>query len=243
MALELKVEGVSAGYGAVRALEGVSINVKQGETVALLGTNGNGKSTLMKCLTGLVTPRTGSITLTVDGVVHNLIGKGPQEIVDLGVSMVAEGRRLFPRLTVEENLYLGAYRPAARAALAKNLEFCYTMFPVLKERHNQLAGSMSGGQQHMVAIARALMSAPKLLLVDEPSVGLSPLLVSQTIEKIGELNRKHGMTVLMAEQNFHQTIKIAHRGYVLVHGEIAFESRDVAELENNDLVKNLYLGG
>ena len=243
MALELKVEGVSAGYGAVRALEGVSINVKQGETVALLGTNGNGKSTLMKCLTGLVTPRTGSITLTVDGVVHNLIGKGPQEIVDLGVSMVAEGRRLFPRLTVEENLYLGAYRPAARAALAKNLEFCYTMFPVLKERHNQLAGSMSGGQQQMVAIARALMSAPKLLLVDEPSVGLSPLLVSQTIEKIGELNRKHGMTVLMAEQNFHQTIKIAHRGYVLVHGEIAFESRDVAELENNDLVKNLYLGG
>ena len=242
MALELKVEGVSAGYGAVRALEGVSINVKQGETVALLGTNGNGKSTLMKCLTGLVTPRTGSITLTVDGVVHNLIGKGPQEIVDLGVSMVAEGRRLFPRLTVEENLYLGAYRPAARAALAKNLEFCYTMFPVLKERHNQLAGSMSGGQQQMVAIARALMSAPKLLLVDEPSVGLSPLLVSQTIEKIGELNRKHGMTVLMAEQNFHQTIKIAHRGYVLVHGEIAFESRDVAELENNDLVKNLYLG-
>ena len=242
MALELKVEGVSAGYGAVRALEGVSINVKQGETVALLGTNCNGKSTLMKCLTGLVTPRTGSITLTVDGVVHNLIGKGPQEIVDLGVSMVAEGRRLFPRLTVEENLYLGAYRPAARAALAKNLEFCYTMFPVLKERHNQLAGSMSGGQQQMVAIARALMSAPKLLLVDEPSVGLSPLLVSQTIEKIGELNRKHGMTVLMAEQNFHQTIKIAHRGYVLVHGEISFESRDVAELENNDLVKNLYLG-
>lgn len=242
MALELKVEAISAGYGAVRALEGVSINVKEGETVALLGTNGNGKSTLMKCLAGLVTPRSGSIILEIDGVVHNLIGKGPQEIVDLGVAMVAEGRRLFPKLTVEENLYLGAYRPAARATLQKNLEFCYTTFPVLKERRRQLAGSMSGGQQQMVAIARALMSAPKLLLVDEPSVGLSPLLVSQTIEKIGELNRKHGMTVLMAEQNFHQTIKIAHRGYVLVHGEIAFESRDVAELENNDLVKNLYLG-
>ena len=242
MGLELKVEGLSAGYGAVRALEGVSISVMQGETVALLGTNGNGKSTLMKCLTGLVLPRAGTITLTVDGVVHNLVGKGPQEIVELGVAMVAEGRRLFPRLTVEENLYLGAYRKAARAEIGKNLDFCITLFPILKERFKQLAGSMSGGQQQMVAIARALMSAPKLLLVDEPSVGLSPLLVSQTIEKIGELNRKHGMTVLMAEQNFHQTVKIAHRGYVLVHGEIAFESRDVAELENNEMVKNLYLG-
>ena len=242
MALELTVEGVSAGYGAVRALEGVSISVRQGETVALLGTNGNGKSTLMKCLTGLVRPSAGKITLTIDGVVHDLVGKGPQDIVELGVAMVAEGRRLFPKLTVEENLHLGAYRPAARATLEKNLEFCYETFPVLKERRRQLAGSMSGGQQQMVAIARALMSAPKLLLVDEPSVGLSPLLVSQTIEKIGELNRKHGMTVLMAEQNFHQTIKIAHRGYVLVHGEIAFESKDVAELENNEMVKNLYLG-
>ena len=241
-ALELKVEGLSAGYGAVRALENVSINVRQGETVALLGTNGNGKSTLMKCLTGLVTPRTGTITLTIDGATHNLIGRGTKEIVDLGVAMVAEGRRLFPKLTVEENLCLGAYRAAARAKLDENLEFCYATFPVLKERRKQLAGSMSGGQQQMVAIGRALMSAPKLLLVDEPSVGLSPLLVSQTIEKIGELNKKHGMTVLMAEQNFHQTIKIADRGYVLVHGEIAFESKNVAELENNELVRNLYLG-
>ena len=242
MALELKVEGLSAGYGAVRALEGVSISVKEGETVALLGTNGNGKSTLMKCLTGLVTPRAGTITLNIGGETHNLVGKRPQEIVELGVAMVAEGRRLFPRLTVEENLYLGAYRQAARSEITRNLDFCLTLFPMLKERFKQLAGSMSGGQQQMVAIARALMSAPKLLLVDEPSVGLSPLLVSQTIEKIGELNRKHGMTVLMAEQNFHQTVKIAHRGYVLVHGEIAFESRDVAELENNEMVKNLYLG-
>ncbi|MBL8376431.1 MAG: ABC transporter ATP-binding protein [Burkholderiales bacterium] len=242
MALELKVEKVSAAYGAVRALEGVSISVAEGEVVALLGTNGNGKSTLMKCLTGLVRPSAGTIKLSLDGQTIDLVGRGPQDIVDLGVAMVSEGRRLFPRLTVEENLMLGAYRPAARAAIAKNLDFCFETFPVLKERRKQLAGSMSGGQQQMVAIARALMSAPRLLLVDEPSVGLSPLLVSQTIEKIGELNRKHGMTVLMAEQNFHQTIKIAHRGYVLVHGEIAFESRDVAELENNDLVKNLYLG-
>ena len=242
MALELKVEGLVAGYGAVRALQGVSLSVQEGEVVALLGTNGNGKSTMMKCLTGLVMPTAGSITLTLDGVAHNLIGKGTKDIVDLGVAMVAEGRRLFPKLTVEENLYLGAYRPLARAEIQKNMAFCVALFPMLKERRKQLAGSLSGGQQQMVAIARALMSAPRLLLVDEPSVGLSPLLVSQTIENIGRLNREHGMTVLMAEQNFHQTVKIAHRGYVLVHGEIAFESKDVAELENNEMVKNLYLG-
>lgn len=243
MALELKVSAVAAGYGAVRALHNISMNVKEGEAVALLGTNGNGKSTLMKCLTGLVHPSAGSIILTLDGVQHDLIGKSPQEIVNLGVAMVAEGRRLFPRLTVEENLYLGAYRAVARVDLAKNLAFCYEAFPILNDRRKQLAGSMSGGQQQMVAIARALMSSPRLLLIDEPSVGLSPLLVTQTIEKIGELNRKHGLTVLMAEQNFHQTIKIVHRGYVLVHGEVAFESSNAAELENNEIVKSLYLGG
>lgn len=243
MALELKISAVVAGYGAVRALQNVSMNVKEGEAVALLGTNGNGKSTLMKCLTGLVRPSAGSITLSLDGVQHDLVGKSPQDIVNLGVAMVAEGRRLFPRLSVEENLYLGAFRPLARNDLAKNLAFCYETFPILWERRKQLAGSMSGGQQQMVAIARALMSSPRLLLIDEPSVGLSPLLVSQTIEKIGELNRKYGLTVLMAEQNFHQTIKIVHRGYVLVHGEIAFESSNAAELENNEIVKDLYLGG
>lgn len=242
MALELTVAGVEAGYGAVRALQGVSLTVGDGETVALLGTNGNGKSTLLKCIAGLVRPSAGRITLKLDGVEHNLIGKSPQEIVNLGVSMVAEGRRLFPRLSVEENLYLGAYRPKARADLARNLEFCYATFPVLKQRSRQLAGSMSGGQQQMVAIARALMSSPRLLLIDEPSVGLSPLLVMQTIEKIGELNRVHGVTVLMAEQNFHQTIKIANRGYVLVHGETVFESADAADLENNEIVQGLYFG-
>ena len=243
MALELKVSGVHAGYGAVRALQGVSLTVSAGETVALLGTNGNGKSTLLKCIAGLVRPTAGQITLNLDGVEHSLVGKTPQDIVNLGVSMVAEGRRLFPRLSVQENLYLGAFRPKARADVARNLEFCYATFPVLKQRAKQLAGSMSGGQQQMVAIARALMSSPRLLLVDEPSVGLSPLLVMQTIEKIGELNRDHGLTVLMAEQNFHQTIKIAHRGYVLVHGEIAFESTNATDLENNEIVQSLYFGG
>jgi branched-chain amino acid transport system ATP-binding protein len=156
--------------------------------------------------------------------------------------MVPEGRRLFPRLTVEENLLLGAFRDVARGLMAKNLEFSYGIFPVLKERRKQLAGSMSGGQQQMLAIARALMSAPKLLLVDEPSVGLSPLLVSQMVTMIGQLKESYGLTVLMAAQNFHQAIRIADRGYIIVHGEIVFEGRSVAELEGNELVKNYYLG-
>jgi branched-chain amino acid transport system ATP-binding protein len=156
--------------------------------------------------------------------------------------MVPEGRRLFPKLTVEENLLLGAFRPAARGAIGKNLAFCYEAFPVLAERRRQLAGSMSGGQQQMLAIARALMSAPRLLLVDEPSVGLAPILVSSTIAKIKELKERYGLTVLMAEQNFHQAVRIADRGYIIVHGEIVFDGRSVAELEGNDLVKHYYLG-
>ena len=242
MALKLVVQGVSAGYGAVRALHGVSLDVAQGETVALLGTNGNGKSTLMKCVMGMVRPTSGTVTLEMDGTTHDLTRLSTEAIVSLGVAMVPEGRRLFPKLTVEENLLLGAFRPQARGAIDKNLAFCFAAFPVLEERRRQLAGSMSGGQQQMLAIARALMSAPRLLLVDEPSVGLSPLLVSHTVTKIKELKDGYGLTVLMAEQNFHQAIRIADRGYIIVHGEIVFEGRNVAELEDNKLVRNYYLG-
>ncbi|HVJ12942.1 MAG TPA: ABC transporter ATP-binding protein, partial [Burkholderiales bacterium] len=201
MALELNIQGVDAGYGAVRALHGVSIKVMDGETVALLGTNGNGKSTLMKCVMGMVRPTRGSVVLTIDDEKHDLTKLSTEEIVNLGVALVPEGRRLFPKLTVEENLLLGAFRPQARAGIEKNRAFCYETFPVLAERRRQLAGSMSGGQQQMLAIARALMSAPKLLLVDEPSVGLAPILVSSTITRIKELKERTGLTVLMAEQN------------------------------------------
>jgi branched-chain amino acid transport system ATP-binding protein len=242
LALELDIRGVDAGYGAVRALHGVSISIREGETVALLGTNGNGKSTLMKCLMGMVTPSSGQIIFSVDGVRHDLTRLSTEEIVGLGIAMVPEGRRLFPKLTVEENLLLGAFRPAARPDIAKNLARSYESFPLLRERRSQLAGSMSGGQQQMLAIARALMSSPKLLLVDEPSVGLSPLLVSNTVTMIKQLKDQHGLTVLMAEQNFHQAVRIADRGYIIVHGEIVFEGRTVAELENNELVRNYYLG-
>ncbi|MGE0314769.1 MAG: ABC transporter ATP-binding protein [Lautropia sp.] len=241
MAIELLVEDVHAGYGAVKALLGVSLHIANGQTVALLGTNGNGKSTLMKCVMGIVRPTQGRVVLRIDGVEHDLGRLSTEAIVDLGVALVPEGRRLFPKLTVEENLYLGAYRPTARAQLASNLSFAYEAFPVLHERRRQLAGSMSGGQQQMLAIARALMSAPRLLLVDEPSVGLSPLLVSQTIATIKTLKEKYGLTVLMAEQNFKQAMRIADQGHIIVHGEIVFGG-DVDSLMANDLVKSFYLG-
>src|SRR5262249_13157860 len=157
---------------------------------------------------------------------HDLARLSTVEIVNLGVALVPEGRRLFPKLTVTENLMLGAYRADARARIAQNIELSYDTFPILKERRHQLAGTLSGGQQQMLAIARALMSSPRMLLVDEPSVGLSPLLVAQTITTIGELKQKFGLTVLMAEQNFHQALRIADRGYIIVHGEIAFEGKN-----------------
>ncbi len=243
MALKLEIKSIDAGYGAVKALSGVSLSVEAGETVAVLGTNGNGKSTLMKCVTGQVRPTRGTVTLTLDGVIHDLTKLSVEAIVDLGVALVPEGRRLFPKLTVTENLMLGAFRKTARKDIEKNLAFAYDSFPILKERSGQLAGTMSGGQQQMLAIARALMSSPRLLLVDEPSVGLSPLLVSQTITKIGELKQQFGLTVLMAEQNFNQAIRIADRGYIIVHGEIAVDARSVDDLKANDIVKKLYLGG
>ena len=243
MALSLSIEDVDAGYGAVKALRGVNVRVEGGETVALLGTNGNGKSTLIKCVMGLVRPSRGRVSLAIEGKVHDLTELSPENIVDLGVALVPEGRRLFPKLTVEENLMLGAFRKVARRSIQHNLSQAFETFPVLKERRTQLAGTMSGGQQQMLAIARALMSSPRLLLVDEPSVGLSPLLVSQTIAKIGELKQRFGLTVLMAEQNFNQAIRIADRGYIIVHGEIAVAAGSVDELKANDIVKRLYLGG
>ncbi|MDP2294171.1 MAG: ABC transporter ATP-binding protein [Pseudolabrys sp.] len=238
----LTIENVHAAYGAVRVIHDVSINVQSGETVALLGTNGNGKSTLMKCIMGIVKPAEGRIVAEIDGVSHNLAGMPTEQIVDLGIALVPEGRRLFPKLTVEENLLLGAFRPKARAQIKENLAFCFDAFPRLAERRGQLAGSMSGGEQQMLALARALMLAPRILLVDEPSVGLAPLLVARTIDAIKQLKDHYQLTVLMAEQNFTQAIRIADRGYVIVHGKIAFEGRSADELNNNDLIRQFYLG-
>ena len=242
MALSLAIRDLDAGYGAVKALRGVSLDVATGETVALLGTNGNGKSTLMKCIMGIVRPKAGRIIVEIDGEKHDLVGRRTEQIVDLGIALVPEGRRLFPKLTVEENLLLGGFRSTARARIKENLEFCFEAFPWLMERRQQLAGSLSGGEQQMLALGRALMLAPRILLIDEPSVGLAPILVSRTIDKIKELKTSYSLTVLMAEQNFTQAIRIADRGYVIVHGRIAFEGRSAAELNNNDLIRKFYLG-
>jgi branched-chain amino acid transport system ATP-binding protein len=242
LASSLSIAGINAGYGAVRVLEDVSLTVAPGETVVLLGTNGNGKSTLMKCVMGILPPTAGSIVAEIDGERVDLVGRSTEAIVDLGISLVPEGRRLFPKLTVEENLLLGAFRPLARAEIARNLDSSYATFPALRERRRQLAGSLSGGEQQMLALARALMSAPKILLIDEPSVGLAPVLVKRTIEKIQELKERYELTVLMAEQNFNQAVRIADRGYVIVHGKIAFEGGSAEELNNNELVRRFYLG-
>ena len=242
MANSIHIEDLCAGYGSVQVLDRISLRLEDGETVALLGANGNGKSTVMKCIMGIVPVRSGRITATIDGAAHDLAGMAPEDIVDLGIVLVPEGRRLFPRLTIEENLLLGAYRPLARAALTRNLAYCFEAFPILADRRKQLAGSMSGGEQQMLTLARALMTAPKILLIDEPSVGLSPLLVVRTIDKIRSLKESHGLTVLMAEQNFHQAVRIADRGYVIVHGRIEYEGASRDDLANNELIHKLYMG-
>jgi branched-chain amino acid transport system ATP-binding protein len=238
----LAISDLSAAYGHVRALDDVSLIVGEGETVALLGTNGNGKSSLMKCVMGLLRPSAGAIVARIDGESINLVGLATEEIVARGVILVPEGRHLLPKLTVEENLYLGALRQQARPHIRRNLEASYDLFPRLAERRRQPAGSMSGREQQMVALARALMAEPKILLVDEPSVGLAPIGVRVVIDAIAQLKARLGLTVLMAEQNFQQALRVADRGYVIVHGSIAFEGRSPQELRENDLVRKLYLG-
>jgi branched-chain amino acid transport system ATP-binding protein len=238
----LAIKDLVAAYGQVKALQDVSLGVAAGETVALLGTNGNGKSTLMKCIMGMLRPSAGEIRATIDGQMHSLVGRQTEDIVALGVVLVPEGRHLLARLTVEENLLLGGLRLEARPHIRRNLASCYELFPRLAERRGQQAGSMSGGEQQMVALARALMLEPKILLIDEPSVGLAPIMVRTVVDKISELKAQFGLTVLIAEQNFQQAIRVADRGYVIVHGQIAFEGHSAAELNNNDLIRQFYLG-
>jgi branched-chain amino acid transport system ATP-binding protein len=242
LANNLVVNNISAGYGAIRVLHGVSVRLGEGETVVLLGTNGNGKSTLMKCIMGMVKPDSGELYLESNGNRIDLTKMSSEQIVNLGISLIPEGRKLFPLFTVRENLVVGAYRKEARKDIEKNLKFSYESFPILEKRKNQLAGTLSGGEQQMLAVARGLMSNPKILLVDEPSLGLAPILVSEVIAKIKELKEKYGLTVLMTEQNFNQAINIADRGYIIVEGKIEFEGKDTEELSEHELVKKFYLG-
>ena len=232
----LKLRDLSAGYGKSEVLRGVSLDVNDGEVVTLVGANGAGKTTTLKTLCGLVEASGGSIEF--DG--HALLGKAPHEIVELGVTMVPEGRQLFPFLTVEENLMMGAYKRSARAVRPQRMAEVLDIFPRVKERLPQLAGSLSGGEQQMVAIARGMMAGPKLLIMDEPSLGLSPLLVEQMFDVVS-LVASRGTTVLLVEQNVFHTLQIADRGYVLENGSIALSGTG-AELLGNPHVRRAYLG-
>jgi branched-chain amino acid transport system ATP-binding protein len=216
----LRVENLQAGYGAVTVLRGIDMEVREGELVALLGMNGNGKSTLLNTILGFVRPTAGRVLLEWDGATIDLTAKPPHEIVNLGIATVPEGRRFAPNLSVEENLRLAGSGKRARGQEKRNIDFCYETFPILKERRNQLSSTMSGGQQQMLAIARALMTSPKVMIVDEPSVGLAPIMVEQVISTIRKLQETTKLTILMAEQSFFQAIEVASRAYVLSHGAI-----------------------
>ena len=233
----LEVEGLDVYYGAVHALKGVSIRAEAGEIVTLIGANGAGKTTLLRTLSGLITPRAGRMRF--DG--KDITRLPPHDVVKLGVSQAPEGRMVFANLTVDENLQLGAYLRRDRAGIAQDREEAFRLFPRLKERRRQSAGTLSGGEQQMLAIARALMSRPRLLLLDEPSLGLAPLLVREIFKNIVEINRR-GVTVLLVEQNAHMALSIARRGYVLETGCVRLED-EASRLLQNDEVKQAYLGG
>jgi len=232
----LEVRELVAGYGEVRVLRGISLWVGAGEVVALVGSNGAGKTTTLRTISGLIRPVAGEVIFNG----RRIDGLKPHEVVRLGVVQVPEGRKLFPTLTVLENLELGAYIPEAKRYRAQSLELVFEFFPVLAERRNQAAGTLSGGQQQMLAIARALMARPKLLMLDEPSLGLAPNVVTEIFRKVSQI-REAGTTVLLVEQNVRRALKVADRGYVLENGRIVLEGSG-AELLTNDHVRRAYLG-
>ena len=233
----LKIENLHVSYGPIRALKGISLEVKEGEIVTLIGSNGAGKSTTLSAITGLVKSQSGSIAFRNE----NITNKSPYKIVQRGVSLSPEGREVFPALTVEENLRLGAYTRKDKGAIDAAFDRVYELFPRLKERISQTAGTLSGGEQQMLAIGRALMSEPKLLLLDEPSMGLAPNLVLMIFDLIESIN-KQGTTILLIEQNANMALSIANRAYVLETGNIAIEGA-AADLAKDPRVKNAYLGG
>ena len=231
----LEVKDLNVSYGGIKAVKNISFQVPKGEVVTLIGANGAGKSSTLRSIVGLVKPASGSILL--DG--EEIAGKAPEQIVSKGITLVPEGRRVFADLTVLENLKIGAYM--RKDSLEDDLNWCYDLFPRLKERHWQLAGTLSGGEQQMLAIGRALMSHPKLLMLDEPSMGLAPILVEQIFEIIRQLH-KDGTTILLVEQNAQMALSVADRAYVMETGKITLSGTG-AELAASDQVKKAYLGG
>uniref|UniRef100_A0A7C2B2R6 ABC transporter ATP-binding protein n=1 Tax=Thermomicrobium roseum TaxID=500 RepID=A0A7C2B2R6_THERO len=232
----LELQRVHVHYGLIQALKGISLTVEQGEIVTLLGANGAGKTSTLRAISGLVRPSAGRILLHDIDLTH----RKPHEIVELGVGHVPEGRRIFPRLSVEENLRLGAFTVRDRTEIARRQEYVFTLFPRLAERRKQPGGTLSGGEQQMLAIGRALMMQPRILLLDEPSMGLAPVLVESIFEVIQRLNRD-GTTILLVEQNARMALEIAHRGYVLETGEIVLAG-SAAELARDPRVQAAYLG-
>jgi branched-chain amino acid transport system ATP-binding protein len=233
----LELDQVFAAYGAVEALRGINVKVEQGEIVTLVGSNGAGKSSTLRVISGMIKPKGGAISYKG----QRIDSLESHKVTELGIAHVPEGRRIFPRLTVTENLEMGAYTVKDKALIAQRMESAFDRFPRLKERRNQTGGTLSGGEQQMLAIGRALMMAPELLMLDEPSMGLAPLVVEQIFDTITELN-KSGVTVLLVEQNARQALQVAHRGYVIQTGEILLEDQAQALLEN-PMVQDAYLGG
>jgi branched-chain amino acid transport system ATP-binding protein len=232
----LEIQNLHVFYGGIHALQGISVSVPDGKVVTLLGANGAGKTTTLRAVMGLVRPKEGQITL--DG--KSLLGKRPYEIVRLGVSMAPEGRRIFPDLTVLENLLLGAYARTDTAGISRDLEFVFSLFPRLKERASQRGGTLSGGEQQMLAVARALMAGPKLLLLDEPSLGLAPVLITEVYRAFQKL-REEGRTILLVEQNARAALSLADYGYVLETGRLVAQG-PTQELRESELVRKAYLG-
>ena len=230
----LQVRDLQVHFGGIRAVDGISLDVEQGKIVTLIGANGAGKSTILRCTAGIVHPQGGEILFEGE----NILGMSPDKIVSRGITLVPEGRRVFPNLTVRENLRVGAY--LRKDDLTEDLEYVYSLFPRLKERHWQLAGTLSGGEQQMLAVGRALMSRPKLIMMDEPSLGLAPLVVQDIFDIIRTINES-GITVLLIEQNANMALKIAHRGYVIETGHITMTGTG-AELLADERVKEAYLG-
>ncbi|HEY0456073.1 MAG TPA: ABC transporter ATP-binding protein [Verrucomicrobiae bacterium] len=234
----LELKNLNVNYGAINALKGISLRVDQGAIVTLIGSNGAGKSTTLKSISGLLRPKSGEILYQG----RNISGLAPHVIVKMGLSQVPEGRMVFANLTVLENLKMGAYLQTDKQIIQHELEYVFSIFPRLKERIGQLAGTLSGGEQQMLAIGRALMAKPKFLMLDEPSLGIAPLLVKTIFEKIVEINKRHGITILLVEQNANLALQVSHYGYVLETGEVTVQ--DTAEaLRKNEQVKKAYLGG
>ena len=234
----LELRDLHVNYGAISALHGISLKVEKGQIVTLIGANGAGKSTTLRAISGLVKPRSGVINFEN----HNIAGMPPHLIVGRGLAQSPEGRMVFANLTVAENLKMGAYLRRDHANFAKDLDYIFGIFPRLKERAKQIAGTLSGGEQQMLAIGRALMSKPKCLMLDEPSLGIAPILVRTIFDKIVEINKELGLTILLVEQNANLALKISHYGYVLETGRITLQDT-AAVLRNNAQVRECYLGG